>query len=134
MTGAEALAYFTIQIGIAANAVGVTPPTVRPIYLHERMRGASEMTLAYVRPCPPGFECDPADVDVMWHVLWDGDKKRLRCIARHEVSHLALGHSHGALNNDQLALYERQVAYFQKFTWNEDSRCEMKGTRHGRSR
>jgi hypothetical protein len=49
---------------------------------------------------------------------------RLRCIARHELLHILLGHVHGSLSQNEQDEKHRQVAEAQRARWNEDSRCE----------
>ncbi len=129
MTGSAALAYFTLELARAAGHVGIPAPRAEGIKLEERLPGASALVVAYVvpiAPCPPGFECEPVTVHVVWWALWSKNKKTLRCIARHEVSHIFLGHGHGALNESQRSFMELEVKFFQRATWNEDSRCGLR--------
>lgn len=125
MTEAEALLYFTLQITTAARHVGVEPPRVVTISPGEQHPGATMLTQAYVVPCAPQFECD-ATIHIFRHALQSRTKKELRCIARHEVSHLFLGHRNGARDHHELQLLETQVKYYQLATWDEDSACGLK--------
>jgi len=122
MTGAAALAYFTLELARACGQLGTPAPAVHAIYVHERHPFTSPLVVAYVVPTPPGFE---PEVDVMWHLLWTEDRRLLRCVARHEAAHLALGHASGARNFDQAILFEDLADDLIVRRWHERPQCGL---------
>ena len=123
MTGAAALAYFTLELGRACAQLGAPAPAVHAIYVHERHPAVSSLVVAYVNPTPPGFV---PEVFVTWHLLWGGNKPLLRCVARHEAAHLALGHASGARNEDQLVLFEDLADDVIARRWHERPQCGLR--------
>jgi hypothetical protein len=125
MTGAAALAYFTLEVGRASAAFGISaPPTVRAITVAERHPLASALAIAYVDPSTPaGFT---PEIVVMWHLLWSGDRRLIRCVARHEVAHVALGQQEGARDEAELARFEAAVNAELRARWHEPANCGVK--------
>ena len=119
MTGAQALAYFVLEVSRASGQVGLlTVPKVEPIHYHERHPGSVPTVIAYVEP-------GRRSIKIMWHALWGLNKKQLRCVARHEVTHIRLGHGEGARDLTQREEYEEAVRVFMKDRWGEDSHCDL---------
>ena len=123
MTGAAALAFFTLEVARASAHFGLEPPKATAICLQERDPRASALVVAYVVPTPPGSE---PEIKVMWHALWSKNKKTLRCIARHEVTHIALGHAGGARDQAEHDVFEGQVDRVLTRTWREPLHCGLR--------
>jgi hypothetical protein len=117
MTGAEALLYFSVQIATASTQLGIQPPAVRPLLTHQRSQMAPTNVVAYVTP-------DRSEVDVMWWALWTYDKKTLRCVARHEALHVALGHGVFYTQAEGEAQHA-QVDALLRSKWNEPAQCGL---------
>ena len=49
---------------------------------------------------------------------------RLRCVARHELLHLVLGHTRGSRTLEEQDAKHAEVAQAQRDVYGEDSRCE----------
>lgn len=122
MTGAEALLYFTTQVAVACSQLNVTMPDVKAIRSEERSRMSGDNVVAYV--APKYWWKDHEEIDVLWSFLWTADKKTLRCTARHEVAHLALGHGI-CFGQDQCDRNHAKVAELMRKKWDEDSRCGL---------
>jgi hypothetical protein len=122
VTGPEALAYITLEVGRACTQLGVADcPAVCAVTVVDRYRLSSPTAAAYI--VPEGIY--PASIEVLWWALWGFEKKTLQCVARHEVAHIALGHT--TLSADRAEAYERhrQVQVLMAQKWKQDSRCSL---------
>lgn len=122
MTGTAALLYFVAEITRASGQLGIPPPEVTPILVEQRHAQAPANVTAYVRPC--ATKCEPGQVDVVWWLLWTGDKKRMQCVARHEAVHVALGHHRWSRMTSEEK--EAQVAsvMLARWKWPHGAACE----------
>ena len=120
MTGAGALLYFTAQVAIVSQQLHVDMPQVRAISEDQRSALSSPLALAYIDP-KFWWETEE-EISIKWHVLWSADKRMLRCIARHEVAHLALG---GGLNwtKEESVRAEASADALIDKLWNEPAQC-----------
>jgi hypothetical protein len=124
VTGAAALVFFGLEVARASAHFGLEPPKVTAICLHERNPLASSLVVAYVEPVViPGSK---PEVKIMWHALWSKNKKTLRCIARHEVTHIALGQAGGARDQAEHDAFEDQVDGVLARTWREPLHCGLR--------
>jgi hypothetical protein len=118
MNGAQGLAYFSLELVRASGQLGLEHPAkVRGVSVAERDPRAAANVVAYVTP-------DRTEVHVLWWALWKYGKKTLRCVARHEALHIALGHEAPA----DLARAERQhqdVDEILRIKWHEPKRCGL---------
>ena len=118
MTGAQALAYFTLEVARASGQLGLEhPPKVRPVTVAERDPRAAVNAVAYVTP-------DRGEVHILWWALWKYEKRTLRCVARHEAIHLALAHE--APKDPARAERQHQdVDEVLRIRWHEPARCGL---------
>ncbi len=128
-TGSRALAYFQREVGKAAEHWQLSAPGVGGIYVFERDPRASALVIAYVAPNAPGFE---PEIRIMWWALWAKNKRTLRCIARHEVAHIALGHTDGAHDEPERQRFEDQVNELLSLTWGEQPNCGLRTVKKAR--
>lgn len=128
MSPSEALLYFTLQVTKAEHDLKMTGPPAKVIVMdfnaaYEMYQGKlNPQTAAMVMPCAPGTECDPTIV-VMQDEINNPRPYRLQCIARHEVSHIALGHLYGTRSYPEEKRQHQAVYYIMKWTWHQDSTC-----------
>lgn len=122
MTGTAALAYFTLEMSRALTQLGVTdrPLAVVGVTVYERDVRTPSNVVAYRIPDDPKV----IRIDVMWWALWTYDKRTLRCVARHEALHVALGHEvwHTSQEKDE---QHAQVDALLKSKWNEPAQCGL---------
>jgi len=124
METAATIALFTQLVTAAAGDLGIPAPKVAfgPL--------AMPGVLAQVPPCPPHFECAPrieitAEL-LRWSMLQRSKRKvksHLQCIARHEVSHVYLGHLNIISFAAEADLRHDQVATLMWKRWKQDSTC-----------
>lgn len=126
MTGAEALVYFTLQVGLASSEVRIPAPLVRAVSSAEQDPRASLNVLAYVEP-----NRVPASVAILWRALWGEDKRTLRCIARHEVAHVVLAHE-PPRDGARAAFQHVQVDVLLRQQWGEPGDCGLMKARRSR--
>jgi len=107
---------FVSMVVSAARDVGVEPPRVRVVTLTQAQAvNAPHLTMAYVTPGKWG-----ADVSVLDWALHSraGNRKQLRCIARHEVGHIALRQVGYVTPAQQVADHAR-LAILMRRVWGE---------------
>jgi len=118
MNGAQALTYFGLELARASAQLGLEhPPKVRPVTVAERDPRAAATVVAYVTP-------DRTEVHVLWWALWKYGKKTLRCVARHEALHIALGHEAPG-DPDRAERQHQDVDEVLRIKWNEPKRCGL---------
>jgi predicted Zn-dependent protease len=115
---AARLHVFTRELNSAARDLRVARPTVRAISLAERPAGTSPNVAAFVTPGRPWV------VTVIWHQLMSASDARLRCWARHEMTHVKLKHEYSK-NAREAAWHHDQVALFMEARWRQESTCMM---------
>jgi hypothetical protein len=124
VTGTEAFAFFALEVVRACTQLGVTVPAVRPIEQHQATVMSTPLALAYIDP--KFWWEDQEEVIIKWSTLWlyADNKKMLRCVARHEAAHLALGHGLSYTKADALEA-ENQANDLIVALWNETRNCGL---------
>ncbi len=118
MTGAEALAFFALEVARASGQLGlVEAPAVHPVYVHQRDRRAPTAAVAYMVP-------ETREIHILWYALWGYDKKTLRCVARHETLHIALKHQPPKSALEAHIQHEAIDAVLDKL-WKEPAQCGL---------
>jgi hypothetical protein len=118
MNGAQALAYFGLELARASGQLGLEhPPAVRAVTVAQRDRRAPSNVVAYLTP-------DRREVHVMSWALWGYSRERLRCVARHEALHLALGHEETG-DPARAARQHEDVDEVLHIKWNEPKGCGL---------
>lgn len=128
MNPAEALLYFTLEVTKASKELGIREPVgvvemnfdtaLTKFSLRDRRR-----TAAFVQSCVPNFECDYIIV-ILSDQLSFPKKQWLQCLARHEATHIALGHLYGTKNVAEDYVQHDMVNRVMKFRWGQPATCE----------
>ena len=131
MTHVQALAFFLTEVTRASVQLSVPMPQVAIVEAHQRNPLAPSNAVAYLTPQFPYLGSKHREIVLVSRYLFIfGDNKpMLRCVARHEVAHIALGH------NFNLTAWERdrsegQVDELLKRLWNEPKQCSHRGVRY----
>lgn len=120
------LAYFTLQIALVAGQLGILTPRVHVMSRYDRHpSGVAAAVVSYVIPCPLEPNC--YQVRVMRETLDTADASTLRCVARHESTHIYLDHGNGAHSEAELSFFEAEVRAFMRLRWDQDSGCGLTG-------
>jgi hypothetical protein len=112
---------FTEELRRAAKELDVVTPTLTVLSQEEaQAKGAGPLTAAFV--VPPPAKADRWAVFVVWFHLMGASDARLQCWARHEVTHILLGHRF-ARDEREAAVRHDVVRHFMKAKWRQDSAC-----------
>lgn len=127
MSPAEALLYFTLEVSKAAKELGFKEKVevvemnfndaLTQFHFYEKKR-----TAAFVLSCVPHFECDPKVV-ILSDQLSTPKKRWLQCLARHEASHISLGHLYGTKSLAEDSAQHEMVRILMKGKWGQSSTC-----------
>lgn len=133
MSPAEALLYFTLQVFQTRQELNIQEPVAveemnfsdaQSLYGGKLKRNS----IAFIATCVRGFECERKVVILEDQLTFSkgnrfSQRKWLRCIARHEVTHILLGHLYGAKDPAEDDIHHYEVRVFMRQKWNEDSSC-----------
>jgi hypothetical protein len=129
---AQRLKVFEREVSKAARELKVATPVVHVVSLTEALlKGSSPLAAAYIW-VPRGYDKNgvpryvrglPVQLDIVWSQLMSAGDKRLQCWARHEVTHVVLGHERGARDGREAATHHSMVRIYMEARWRQDSAC-----------
>lgn len=113
------------EIKRAAREQRVEAPIVRWIASYESAWKLPERTLAYVEPCQPGAACVPTIIALSDRLRGEDT---FRCVARHEVGHVKLGHLYGAKDVREAKKHHVELSFWLKAKYGNGSVvCQVEG-------
>jgi len=127
-TTAERLNVFTRELNRAADTLRVARPVVHVVSLEEALaKGSGPLVAAYIWVSRdvlsvPNYVL-PVQLDVVWSQLMSASDARLRCWARHEMTHVLLGHERGARDAREAMTQHDAVRHYMEARWRQDSAC-----------
>jgi hypothetical protein len=125
----DRLRVFDRELTRAAKELSLAPevhPVARVVSSEEAVAsGATPLVAAWVwesslGPKPRVF------VSIVWMHLMTASDARLRCWARHEVTHILYGHQRGPSSKAEADLHHDMVRHFMAAKWKQDSSCLIK--------
>jgi len=111
---------FAKELKRAAKELDVQTPTLTVLSFDEASRmGAGPLAAAFVLKPKVGTRWG---VMVVWAQLMSASDARLRCWARHEMTHVLLDHGH-AKDRAEADTHHDVVRHFMEAKWKQDSAC-----------